>query len=81
MEYFFLNFLFIHTSSQPLEAMFQILRAAIAASIFALPIYATVPGIDVSDFTTGINWSTVKANGIGFVYIKATEGTSKSWQT
>ena len=32
-------------------------------------------GIDVSDFTTGVNFNTVKANGISFVYIKATEGT------
>lgn len=35
-------------------------------------------GIDVSDFTTGVNFNTVKANGVSFVYIKATEGTSKS---
>lgn len=34
-------------------------------------------GIDVSDFTTGVNFNTVKANGVSFVYIKATEGTSK----
>ncbi|KLO20213.1 glycoside hydrolase family 25 protein [Schizopora paradoxa] len=32
-------------------------------------------GIDVSDFTTGVNFNTVKANGVSFVYIKATEGT------
>ena len=33
-------------------------------------------GIDVSDFTTGVDFNTVKANGVSFVYIKATEGTS-----
>ncbi|KAJ7599062.1 glycoside hydrolase family 25 protein [Mycena floridula] len=33
-------------------------------------------GIDVSDHQTSISWSTVKANGISFVYIKATEGQS-----
>jgi hypothetical protein len=37
---------------------------------------ATLKGIDVSDFTTGVNFNTVKANGVAFVYIKATEGTS-----
>lgn len=34
-------------------------------------------GIDISDFTTDVNFNTVKANGVSFVYIKATEGTSK----
>ncbi|KZS88998.1 glycoside hydrolase family 25 protein [Sistotremastrum niveocremeum HHB9708] len=33
-------------------------------------------GIDVSSYQTGINWATVKANGISFAYIKATEGTT-----
>ncbi|PFH53040.1 glycoside hydrolase family 25 protein [Amanita thiersii Skay4041] len=37
---------------------------------------ATPYGIDVSGYQTSINWSTVKANGISFAYIKATEGTS-----
>ncbi|KAM6503318.1 glycoside hydrolase family 25 protein [Amanita muscaria] len=37
---------------------------------------ATTPyGIDVSSYQSSINWSTVKANGIQFAYIKATEGT------
>ena len=34
-------------------------------------------GIDVSHYQGTIDWSTVKANGISFVFIKATEGTSK----
>ena len=33
--------------------------------------------LDVSDFTTGVNFNTVKANGVSFVYIKATEGTGE----
>ncbi|KAJ7196476.1 glycoside hydrolase family 25 protein [Mycena pura] len=33
-------------------------------------------GIDVSDFQPSVNWATVKANGLSFAYIKATEGTS-----
>lgn len=43
----------------------------------ALPLdkRADPKGIDVSDFTTGVNFNTVKANGVSFVYIKATEGT------
>ncbi|XP_006463246.1 hypothetical protein AGABI2DRAFT_120070 [Agaricus bisporus var. bisporus H97] len=44
----------------------------------ALPatVYAAMPmGIDVSSHQPSINWNTVKANGIEFAYIKATEGT------
>ncbi|WP_340561451.1 lysozyme [Streptomyces sp. GSL17-111] len=35
-----------------------------------------VQGIDVSHWQGSINWSSVKASGIDFAYIKATEGTS-----
>ncbi|KAJ3004798.1 hypothetical protein NUW54_g4642 [Trametes sanguinea] len=37
---------------------------------------ANPKGIDVSAYQPNINWSTVKANGISFAYIKATEGTT-----
>jgi len=37
---------------------------------------AGLPGLDVSGYQPGINWSTVKANGAQFAYSKATEGTS-----
>ncbi|KAF7326108.1 Secreted hydrolase [Mycena kentingensis (nom. inval.)] len=33
-------------------------------------------GIDVSDHQSSINWATVKANGVAFAYIKATEGST-----
>ena len=33
-------------------------------------------GIDVSNREGSINWIKVKANGVKFAYIKATEGTS-----
>ncbi|KAJ8514554.1 hypothetical protein ONZ45_g7913 [Pleurotus djamor] len=33
-------------------------------------------GMDVSGYQPGINWSSVKAQGIEFAFIKATEGTS-----
>lgn len=33
-------------------------------------------GIDVSGYQPSVNWNTVKANGVSFAYIKATEGTS-----
>ncbi|KAH7903606.1 glycoside hydrolase family 25 protein [Hygrophoropsis aurantiaca] len=33
-------------------------------------------GIDVSDYQTDIDWTTVVDSGVTFVYIKATEGTS-----
>ncbi|WP_433862320.1 GH25 family lysozyme [Streptomyces sp. L7] len=34
-----------------------------------------LPGLDVSGWQTGINWSQVAANGAKFVYIKASEST------
>ncbi|EJD02532.1 glycoside hydrolase family 25 protein [Fomitiporia mediterranea MF3/22] len=37
---------------------------------------AAPKGIDVSGFQPGVNFNTVKANGVSFVYIKATEGTT-----
>ncbi|KAJ7665935.1 glycoside hydrolase family 25 protein [Mycena polygramma] len=33
-------------------------------------------GIDVSHFQATVDWATVKANGVSFAYIKATEGTT-----
>jgi hypothetical protein len=44
----------------------------------ALPatVYAAMPkGIDVSSYQPNVNWNTVKANGVTFTFIKATEGT------
>jgi GH25 family lysozyme M1 (1,4-beta-N-acetylmuramidase) len=42
----------------------------------ATPVKRSDPlGIDVSDYQTNIDWTTVVDNGIQFVYIKATEGT------
>ncbi|KAF9109105.1 hypothetical protein BGX27_007985 [Mortierella sp. AM989] len=37
---------------------------------------APVKGIDVSGWQPNVNWNNVKAGGIQFAYIKATEGTS-----
>lgn len=60
----------------------RLLAIASIASVLASPLpeaslekRADPIGIDVSDFTTGVNFNTVKANGVSFVYIKATEGT------
>ncbi|KAJ1954751.1 hypothetical protein GGI12_005722 [Dipsacomyces acuminosporus] len=51
--------------------------ASLGALALALPAALAQPlGIDVSGYQPSINWSTVKANGIQFVYIKATEATS-----
>jgi len=36
---------------------------------------ATPYGIDVSSYQGNVNWAQVKANGLAFAYIKATEGT------
>lgn len=40
---------------------------------------ATPYGIDVSSYQPNVDWTTVVANGISFVYIKATEGTGKDF--
>ncbi|KAI0367680.1 glycoside hydrolase family 25 protein [Pilatotrama ljubarskyi] len=37
---------------------------------------ANPKGIDISSYQGTVNFNTVKANGISFVYIKATEGTT-----
>ena len=50
----------------------------ILLSLFCLALSASAQmpkGIDVSGHTTGVNFESVKANGVSFVYIKATEGT------
>ncbi|KAJ7665936.1 glycoside hydrolase family 25 protein [Mycena polygramma] len=46
------------------------------ASIKDVTKRAQPQGIDVSHFQANVDWATVKANGISFVYIKATEGTT-----
>ncbi len=35
----------------------------------------TILGIDISHFQTNIEWDKIKADGVNFVYIKATQGT------
>ena len=40
-------------------------------------IIAQPRGIDVSAYQPNINWTAVDSHGVSFVYIKATEGTSK----
>ncbi len=37
---------------------------------------ATVPGIDVSYWDSGIDWPKVRTTGLRYVFIKATEGDS-----
>ena len=50
------------------------------AAVQATPVKRADPqGIDVSDYQTSINWGDLVANGIQFVYIKATEGTSSAF--
>ncbi|KAI9297716.1 glycoside hydrolase family 25 protein [Neoconidiobolus thromboides FSU 785] len=46
-------------------------------TIFAgIALAAGPKGIDVSGWQPNVNWNTVKANGVEFVYIKATESTN-----
>ncbi|MFF2141045.1 GH25 family lysozyme [Streptomyces sp. NPDC058193] len=42
----------------------------------AAPLATQLPGIDVSHYQGTINWASVKAAGIKFAYIKATESTT-----
>ncbi|KAI6013974.1 glycoside hydrolase family 25 protein [Pisolithus microcarpus] len=52
-------------------------HALALAMVQATPVKRADPqGIDVSDYQPDIDWTTVVDNGISFVYIKATEGTS-----
>ncbi|EJF57791.1 glycoside hydrolase family 25 protein [Dichomitus squalens LYAD-421 SS1] len=51
----------------------------VATAATALPVLqkrANPKGIDISSYQGTVNFNTVKANGISFVYIKATEGTT-----
>jgi GH25 family lysozyme M1 (1,4-beta-N-acetylmuramidase) len=52
--------------------LFATSALALAVEKRALP-----HGIDVSGYQPSVNWAAVKANGVSFAYIKATEGTSK----
>ncbi|KAJ7109630.1 glycoside hydrolase family 25 protein [Mycena crocata] len=60
------------------------LPSVLAGTLYSLPLVsrniserAMQPkGIDVSHFQATVNWATVKSNGISFVYMKATEGTT-----
>lgn len=48
------------------------------SSVLATPVLekrADPKGIDVSSHQPNVNWNTVKASGVTFAYIKATEGT------
>ncbi|KAF7721769.1 hypothetical protein EC973_004142 [Apophysomyces ossiformis] len=48
-----------------------------AVLLFASVAYCALPeGIDVSAHQPNINWNAVKASGVQFAYIKATEGTT-----
>ncbi len=48
---------------------------AVAPSLAGPALSADPAGIDVSHYQGSINWSSVKAAGISFAWIKATEGT------
>jgi len=51
------------------------LVAVAKADLTELTKRAAPQGIDVSGYQPNINWAAVKANGVQFAYIKATEGT------
>ncbi|KAA2260116.1 hypothetical protein F0L68_20535 [Solihabitans fulvus] len=40
-----------------------------------IPMVTQTPGLDVSGYQGNVNWSSVRANGARFAYVKATEGT------
>ncbi len=45
------------------------------APVAALAVTQT-PGLDVASYQGNVNWSSVRANGARFAYVKATEGTT-----
>ncbi|HEX3811348.1 MAG TPA: lysozyme [Mycobacteriales bacterium] len=47
-----------------------------ATNILIQPDATLLKGLDVSGYQTGINWTTVAANGAKFAYVKATENTN-----
>jgi GH25 family lysozyme M1 (1,4-beta-N-acetylmuramidase) len=47
-----------------------------ATNIVIQPDATLLKGLDVSGYQTGINWTTVAANGAKFAYVKATENTN-----
>ncbi|RDB29714.1 N,O-diacetylmuramidase [Hypsizygus marmoreus] len=60
--------------------LLAVVSLALAAFVQASPLSdidrrAAPEGIDVSGWQPNINWAQVKANGIQFAFIKATEGT------
>jgi GH25 family lysozyme M1 (1,4-beta-N-acetylmuramidase) len=59
-----------------LVALIPLLSAVVAVPAPTLEKRAAPQGIDISHFQGTVNFNTVKANGVSFVYIKATEGTS-----
>ncbi|KAI0716374.1 glycoside hydrolase family 25 protein [Earliella scabrosa] len=61
-----------------LSTAFFALAAVFAASTASptLEKRAAPKGIDISHYQGSVNFNTVKANGLSFVYIKATEGTT-----
>ena len=66
-----------------LSAM-KLLTAALLACAITVATASPTPqkranpqGIDISHYQGTVNFNTVKANGLSFVYIKATEGTCK----
>ena len=58
---------------------FAALLAITTASPTPLQKRAAPQGVDISHFQGAVNFNTLKSNGIAFVYIKATEGTSQSY--
>ena len=66
-------------SAMKLSTAFFALAAVFAASTASptLEKRAAPKGIDISHYQGSVNFNTVKANGLSFVYIKATEGTSQ----
>ncbi|OBZ67394.1 N,O-diacetylmuramidase [Grifola frondosa] len=53
-----------------------LLTAALAVASPTVVKRANPQGIDISNYQGTVDFNTVKANGVSFVYIKATEGTT-----
>lgn len=56
--------------------MWSIATLAAFAAAAAPTALGLLTGLDVSHYQGTVSWSTVKAQGASFAYIKATEGTT-----
>lgn len=69
--------IFVHADHRLSSLSASMLSLSLAlVALYASSAAATLTGCDVSHYQGTVSWSTVKADGASFAYIKATESTS-----